>query len=227
VSASGYAEPSPVSNGIRAAIATALSCALSGLVAWSVARPLEDLNRQLVDGLAPPGGGTTDRMIVAAAALGLGGVTGGVLVLLGVNVAAVWLATLVPRLDAVAAAITPRAIRRAAFAVGGLALTAPGVSGVAVADDSPPPPCHGVESRPSLAGLPLPDLPTSRGLSTVTVEPGDSLWSIARRELATEAPTSAVATRVALLYAHNHRTIGANPDLIFPGQRLHAPGGAP
>lgn len=219
-------KPSWLLSGVRATAAMVVGCLISGLTAWSVAGPLRELYRQVTDGLAPSGGWTPDRLIVAAAALGLVCVAGAILLLLAVNVAGVWLATLIPRLDALAATITPRSIRRAALTLGGLALTAPGVSAVAVADDSASPPCHELDASPSVAGLPLPDLPTTRGTSTVTVEPGDSLWSIARRELAPRASDSAVATRVALLYADNRRTIGTNPDLIFPGQRLHAPGGA-
>jgi len=54
----------------------------------------------------------------------------------------------------------------------------------------------------------------------VRVEPGDSLWSIARATLPDGAPDIAIAAATARLYAGNRRTIGDDPDLIIPGQRL-------
>ncbi|MFJ8011920.1 LysM peptidoglycan-binding domain-containing protein [Streptomyces sp. NPDC096339] len=50
-----------------------------------------------------------------------------------------------------------------------------------------------------------------------TVKTGDSLPEIARRELGNEA-------RWRELYAMNRGVIGANPDLIRPGQVLNLPG---
>ncbi|MFB6615274.1 LysM peptidoglycan-binding domain-containing protein [Streptomyces sp. NPDC085524] len=52
---------------------------------------------------------------------------------------------------------------------------------------------------------------------TYTVKSGDSLSEIARRELGNEA-------RWRELYAMNRGVIGANPDLIRPGQVLTLPG---
>jgi hypothetical protein len=45
------------------------------------------------------------------------------------------------------------------------------------------------------------------------VQPGDSLWAIAGREIGDSA-------RWPQLYARNRGTIGQDPDLIFPGERL-------
>jgi hypothetical protein len=84
----------------------------------------------------------------------------------------------------------------------------------------------------ALDGLPLPDrvagapvttAPHRRGGPAVVVQPGDSLWRIARRMLPADAPDSTVAAVVETLHAHNRRTIGADPDLIRPGQRLGVP----
>jgi len=79
-------------------------------------------------------------------------------------------------------------------------------------------------------GLPLPDRTTSdpgRGsgwtAAFVRVRPGDSLWSIARATLRDGASDIAIAAETARFYAVNRATIGDDPDLIVPGQRLRIP----
>ncbi|WP_372594892.1 LysM peptidoglycan-binding domain-containing protein, partial [Actinotalea sp.] len=57
---------------------------------------------------------------------------------------------------------------------------------------------------------------------SVEVEPGDSLWSIAAEHLGTADP-GWVAREWPRWYEANRATIGADPDLIRPGQVLHAP----
>lgn len=93
-------------------------------------------------------------------------------------------------------------------------------------------PAQATESQPpgaagALDGLPLPDRtvdesPRHRGGPTpeVVVRPGDSLWLIARRLLPEHAANDTVARVVAQLHALNRTAIGADPDLIRPGQRL-------
>lgn len=56
----------------------------------------------------------------------------------------------------------------------------------------------------------------------VTVQPGDSLWSIAARDLSTGSPAR-IASEWPRWYAQNRGTIGDDPDLIRPGQLLVAP----
>lgn len=62
---------------------------------------------------------------------------------------------------------------------------------------------------------------------TYVVRPGDSLWRIARRHLEAElgiSPSSADINRFwRRIYDHNRDVIGADPDLILPGQRFEIP----
>jgi nucleoid-associated protein YgaU len=75
----------------------------------------------------------------------------------------------------------------------------------------------------ALDGLPLPDRVADeprRSPRSIVVRPGDTLWQIARAHLPQDAADPAVAALVTHLYAVNRRTIGPDPDLIRPGQRL-------
>lgn len=91
--------------------------------------------------------------------------------------------------------------------------------------------CVAGERPPSvLAGLGFPDLPDLARREpprprTRIVRPGDSLWRIARAELARTAPDSAICREVDALYAANRAVIGPDPNLIFPGTTLTQPGG--
>lgn len=58
---------------------------------------------------------------------------------------------------------------------------------------------------------------TAGGAGTYTVQSGDSLSRIAKRELGD-------ANRWREIYELNREVIGGNPDLIHPGQRLRLPG---
>ena len=76
-----------------------------------------------------------------------------------------------------------------------------------------------------VAGLPLPDRPTGRvprrpAAPTVLVRPGDSLWSLAAARLPAGADGVSVTVAWRRLYAVNRATIGPDPDLLLPGQRL-------
>jgi hypothetical protein len=64
------------------------------------------------------------------------------------------------------------------------------------------------------------------GRPEVVVHRGDSLWSIVRRALGPEASDVEVARAWPRWYAANRATIGDDPGLLLPGQRLHRPLGS-
>jgi hypothetical protein len=57
----------------------------------------------------------------------------------------------------------------------------------------------------------------------VVVLRGDTLWAIAERHLGPGASDAQVAAEWPRWHAANRSTIGADPDLLLPGQRLSAP----
>ena len=58
----------------------------------------------------------------------------------------------------------------------------------------------------------------------VTVRPGDSLWAIASEHLPHGADEDVVDREWRALWEANRGTVGDDPDLIHPGQRLTLPG---
>lgn len=136
----------------------------------------------------------------------------------------------------VAPRLLPSGVRRVVLAACGVALVGGLVSPARAA--GPDHPRHG------LVGLPLPDRatspqqprseadsgrpragPVSRTVSgTVVVAPGDSLWSIAAADLPPGASGAQITARWHAVYAANRHVIGADPDLLRPGQRLRLPG---
>ncbi|MDX6366465.1 MAG: hypothetical protein QOK30_1541 [Nocardioidaceae bacterium] len=140
------------------------------------------------------------------------------------------------RLPTLARLTGPRWWRRTLVGACGLSLAAP-VAAHAVPHHEQSPDrcavtCTTAARRPSvLAGLAFPDLPdAATGTAAAlperrTVRRGDSLWRMARDELAPSAPDSAVCREVAAIYAANRALIGPDPDLILPGTELTLPGG--
>lgn len=99
------------------------------------------------------------------------------------------------------------------------------------------PPAGAEADRPQrrgIDGLALPDRPTTPDQKPrarepppvsawVEVLPGDSLWEISRRALPAGSSPGSIADLTRRLHAHNRSTVGADPDLIHPGQRLRVP----
>lgn len=73
-------------------------------------------------------------------------------------------------------------------------------------------------------GAPLPEDKQSAVVApnSYTVQPGDTLWSIARKSLGPKANTDEIAAATKRWFQQNSDSI-ANPDVIFPGQILHTP----
>lgn len=127
----------------------------------------------------------------------------------------------------------PAWARRVVLTACGTAVIGAGVTVSPAHADGPPPRDPGPVS---LAGLPFPDRP-SGGLApirqllsaappspatTVVVQPGDSLWSLAQGQLPHgRTPEVAAATRA--LYDRNRGVIGDDPDVIHPHQQLRLP----
>lgn len=149
----------------------------------------------------------------------------GSLALLGC-VAWAWLATTAVAVEAVRGRDggvrgVPAWLRRALLTACGVAL-AGGLTAPAHAD-------------PGLDGLPLPDRasdPAARSTGstvradtghTLTVRPGDSLWSLAAASLDPAASPADVDRAWRRLYALNRPVIGPDPDLILPGLQLRLP----
>ncbi|WP_052432761.1 LysM peptidoglycan-binding domain-containing protein [Streptacidiphilus carbonis] len=106
------------------------------------------------------------------------------------------------------------------IAAGGATAALP-ILGAAAAQASPPAPAHTSTTDRAAVGSALVRAVAPAGRSVVhTVRPGESLSLIARELQATGGWKE--------LYAENRATVGADPDLIRPGQRLLVPvGGSP
>ncbi|HVK30074.1 MAG TPA: LysM domain-containing protein, partial [Nocardioides sp.] len=108
-----------------------------------------------------------------------------------------------------------------------LLLAACGVAAVA----GPAAAVGGDGPTPSLNGLPLPDRATGSPaeqstddrVPTVQVRPGDSLWAIAARTLGPDASAADISSYWHRVHALNAAAIGADPDLLHPGQQLRLP----
>lgn len=59
----------------------------------------------------------------------------------------------------------------------------------------------------------------------ITVQAGDSLWSIAASTLPADATDQSIERQWRSLYAANRASVGADPHLIHPGLNLQAPNG--
>jgi LysM repeat protein len=102
------------------------------------------------------------------------------------------------------------------------------VAGPVSAAPAPLHPTGHADTSRARSGLPVPVRPTGAAPAAVPrqrveVRSGDSLWRLAQARRPS-APAAEVARLVARTYRTNRRVIGADPDLIRPGQRLVVPG---
>lgn len=118
----------------------------------------------------------------------------------------------------------PAPARRALLAGLGIVLASGGAVVAGPVSAAPAP--LGSGTRTGL-GLPVPARPTGSAYAVprqrVEVQPGDSLWRVAREHSRATASEQDIARLVARTYRANRPVIGADPDLIQPGQRLHIP----
>jgi Tfp pilus assembly protein FimV len=125
---------------------------------------------------------------------------------------------------------SPLAVRRlVALALGATLAGATGALPATAATHTPTPPDRSAAAaldgdRPS-APPPSPTKPHPP--AHVTVHPGDSLWGIAaneeQRRLGRSPQAGEVARAWPRWYVANRDVVGADPDVIRPGQRLTAP----
>lgn len=115
-------------------------------------------------------------------------------------------------------ALTPELLRRALFVstAGALALSP-------AQADRETAPVRATAQDHSLNGLRLPDRPIAAVDRSVLVKPGDTLWAIAATSLPPGASDADIALACSRWYATNRATIGNDPDLIHPSQRLNPP----
>lgn len=123
--------------------------------------------------------------------------------------------------------VTPVVIRRLIEATLGASLIVASTTQIAHASNgndtgaptatAPPPP-----DRPA-AEPERPRPPARQSSHTVRVRPGNTLWSIAASHLPAQPSTAEIAAAWPRWYTANRAVIGADPDLIRPGQRLHPP----
>lgn len=217
-------------------ILTVTVVALTVVLTWRVAGgPSTDLVSAVRSGRLTDADWTLDRLTIGVACLLSLAAVAGLAAMVGLAATAVLCGNWAPRLAATCARATPAGLRRlvalscglgivAPLAVAGTALGAPHARDLPHHQQSCHAGCH--PSTLHLGGLELPDLPTPRQqMSQVVVRPGDSLWLIARHRLPPDATDNQIAALTARLATLNRSTIGADPDLIFPGMVLIAPEG--
>ena len=84
-------------------------------------------------------------------------------------------------------------------------------------------PVHDPAATPAKPRPPRQPHPHPHHATALVVRPGDSLWSLTARQLGPRATAARIAAAWPRLYAENRGAIGANPNLIHPGQQLLPP----
>ncbi|NEE02463.1 LysM peptidoglycan-binding domain-containing protein [Phytoactinopolyspora halotolerans] len=88
--------------------------------------------------------------------------------------------------------------------------------------DAEHPPAHEGPNRDGAARNEA-DRDEAQTTGTVTVKPGDTLWSLAAEHLGPGATSADVAAEWPRWYEANRSVIGPDPDIIQPGTRLNVP----
>jgi nucleoid-associated protein YgaU len=125
------------------------------------------------------------------------------------------------------APVVPRWLRTAVLVACGLAVV--GAGGTAHADEETA--RARADHRHTLAGLPSPDrvvgstrpAPETRTARIHIVQLGDTLWDIAAADLGGLSDSGRITAHWQRIHALNRTVIGADPDLILPGQPLRLP----
>lgn len=138
----------------------------------------------------------------------------------------------------------PALLRRLVVASIGVGLTVTAAPAMAADGDSGPVPsvswalgwqdtaAHAEPPAANRGAHPVAAPHSADGLETVTVQPGDSLWSIAAAHLfdqadpaddASSVSDAAVAVAWPAWFELNEEQIGSDPNLIKPGQQLQIP----
>ncbi len=123
--------------------------------------------------------------------------------------------------------VVPRWLRTAVLVACGLAVV--GAGSTAHADEETA--RARADDRHVLAGLPSPDrvlgsippAPETRPARIHIVQSGDTLWDIAEADLGGRPESGRIAAHWRRIHALNRTVIGADPDLILPGQPLRLP----
>lgn len=124
--------------------------------------------------------------------------------------------------EAAGARLTPRLLRRAL--VVGLGAGLSGLAAPALADTPPTLGWQVTEGTTATTdAVPVADVHPAAAPRAVVVRPGDCLWSIAAAHLPAGADDAAIARAWPAWYAANAETIGPDPGLVLPGQRLVVP----
>jgi nucleoid-associated protein YgaU len=227
------------SNGIKAASVPAGR----SLVVWLLSTGVTVLLGRATSRVA--GTGVTLDAHVATVALTLGTLAAAILTLgttlLAVGATARAAGRRWHAVEAAAARLTPRLLRRAL--VVGLGAGLSGLAAPALADTPPALGWQVTEETSTAPGITeeaaagrtaagsataVADVHAAHPAGeprTVVVRPGDCLWSIAAAHLPAGAADAEIARAWPAWYAANAATIGTDPDLLLPGQRLVVPDG--
>lgn len=108
----------------------------------------------------------------------------------------------------------PAPSREGLVPMAGTTSAQPPVGGVPVSTSSP--------ASPGPGAMPA----EVRETEVVTVEPGDTLWSLAAERLGEDVSDAQVSAAWPHWHETNRDVIGADPDLLLPGQVLTVPSGA-